>query len=121
LEVGGIRISHMSHIDRDVVMALTEKKGSKKPFTVKPLKMEQAQDKAADGTDALVKRIQTAPDMETLIAIDAEPAVKKQREWLKQNRPELAERVSQAVSIALAAFEEHDEPENLLADAGGAE
>jgi len=38
--VGGIRISHMSHIDQAVTMALTETKASRKPFTVKPLAAE---------------------------------------------------------------------------------
>jgi hypothetical protein len=42
LAVGGIRISHMSGIDKDVTMALTETRGNKKPFTVKPLKTESA-------------------------------------------------------------------------------
>lgn len=37
LEVGGIRISHMSHIDSAMTMALTVTRGSKKPYTVKPL------------------------------------------------------------------------------------
>lgn len=37
LEVGGIRISHMSHIDKPVSMALTATRGSKKAFTVQPL------------------------------------------------------------------------------------
>lgn len=37
LEVGGIRISHMSHIDKTITMALTSSKSNKKPFTVKPL------------------------------------------------------------------------------------
>jgi hypothetical protein len=37
LAVGGIRISHMSHIAEPVTMALTATKGNKKPFTVKPL------------------------------------------------------------------------------------
>jgi hypothetical protein len=37
MEVGGIRISHMSHIERDMVMALTATKGQRKPFMVKPL------------------------------------------------------------------------------------
>lgn len=37
LEVGGIRISHMSDIDTAMTMALTATKGSRKPFTVKPL------------------------------------------------------------------------------------
>jgi hypothetical protein len=37
LAVGGIRISHMSHIEQDVTMALTATRASRKPFTVKPL------------------------------------------------------------------------------------
>lgn len=37
LAVGGIRISHMSHIDAPITMALTVTKGNKKPFTVHPL------------------------------------------------------------------------------------
>lgn len=37
MEVGGIRISHMTHIDSQITMALTATKGSRKPYTVKPL------------------------------------------------------------------------------------
>jgi len=37
MAVGGIRISHMSHIDAPITMALTATKGSRKPFTVRPL------------------------------------------------------------------------------------
>jgi hypothetical protein len=37
MEVGGIRVSHLSHIDRDMVMALTATKGKRAPFTVRPL------------------------------------------------------------------------------------
>lgn len=36
-DVGGIRISHMSHIDAPVTMALTETRAKRKPFTVRPL------------------------------------------------------------------------------------
>lgn len=36
-EVGGIKISHLSHIDRPMTFALTEKRGSRKPHTVQPL------------------------------------------------------------------------------------
>lgn len=41
MAVGGIRISHMSHIDHDVTMALTATKSSRKPFTVKPLALQK--------------------------------------------------------------------------------
>lgn len=40
--VGGIRISHMSDIDREVVMALTMTRANRKPYTVKPLPAERA-------------------------------------------------------------------------------
>lgn len=56
LAVGGIRISHMSEIDKDITVILTETKKSRKPFTVKPLVAEaatifdQARDAASRGT-----------------------------------------------------------------------
>lgn len=37
MAVGGIRISHMSDIDKPVTMALSVSKANKKPFTVQPL------------------------------------------------------------------------------------
>lgn len=37
IDVGGIRISHMSDIDKPVTMALSVSKANKKPFTVQPL------------------------------------------------------------------------------------
>ena len=36
-KVGGIEITHLSHIDKPAHIPLTVKRGSKKPFTVKPL------------------------------------------------------------------------------------
>lgn len=36
-KVGGIRVSHMSHMDKAVTLSLTATSKSKKPFTVKPL------------------------------------------------------------------------------------
>ena len=40
MDVGGIRVSHMSDIESAMTMALTATKGSRKPFTVKPLVSE---------------------------------------------------------------------------------
>lgn len=37
IKVGGIRISHMSHIERDMSMALTVSKAQRKPYTVRVL------------------------------------------------------------------------------------
>ena len=36
-KVGGIQISHLSHIDKPITLALTVSRGKKAPFTVQPL------------------------------------------------------------------------------------
>lgn len=41
VNVGGIRISHMSHISEPMTMALTDKKGSRKRYTVEVLETKQ--------------------------------------------------------------------------------
>lgn len=48
LEVGGIRISHMSHIDADMIYAATVTKGKRAPIRVKPLKAEVVPVKKAE-------------------------------------------------------------------------
>lgn len=48
LEVGGIRISHMSHIDKAVTIALTATRGNKKPTTVQPLVVRDTPTQQAD-------------------------------------------------------------------------
>ena len=45
-EVGGIRISHMSHIDRSVSMPLTVSRGRRDEYTVKPLSSQPIDDSA---------------------------------------------------------------------------
>ena len=42
IAVGGLRISHMSHIHEPITMALTASKASRKPFTVQPMVVEAA-------------------------------------------------------------------------------
>lgn len=96
LDVGGIRISHMTHIDTAMTMALTATKGSRKPFTVKPLVAGQKPDKAADGVKTLLARIASV-DPKNLTAMLADPVVVKQRAWLATNRPELAKRIDDAL------------------------
>lgn len=59
--VGGIRISHMSHIDAPVTMALTATRASRKPFTVKPLIIQPDTPATISGTQVkgLVALIQS--------------------------------------------------------------
>lgn len=47
IQVGGIRISHMSHIDREVTMALTATRAKRSPYTVRPLPGARGQARGA--------------------------------------------------------------------------
>lgn len=47
MAVGGIRISHASHLDDTMTLALTASKQSRKPFIVRPLEVEKAKPKKA--------------------------------------------------------------------------
>lgn len=47
VKVGGIRISHLSHIERDLNMSLTVTRAKRAPFTVRPLKTEKKAPTAA--------------------------------------------------------------------------
>jgi len=46
IAVGGIRISHLSHIDKDLTLALTVSRASRKPYTVKVLSVAAPEPKA---------------------------------------------------------------------------
>lgn len=39
IQVGGIRISHLSHIEKDLTLALTVSRASRKPYSVKRLEV----------------------------------------------------------------------------------
>jgi hypothetical protein len=45
MQVGGIRVSHMSHIEDDKTVALLVTRGRKAPFKIKPLKLPPAEQK----------------------------------------------------------------------------
>ena len=95
VEVGGIRISHMSHLQRETTMALTATKAKRKPFTVRPLVVEKPADKAALAVEGLLARIAGGQD------VTSDAKVAEQRAWLGKNRPELAERINDALRLRL--------------------
>lgn len=114
MEIGGIRISHMSHIENDMTMALTATKKARKPYTVKVLRVDApkpAEDKITPGVNSLVARIDAAPHLAGLEEITADAGVVKQREWLAKHRPELATKVTDAISARLADFDRTDADE----------
>jgi hypothetical protein len=60
--VGGVRISHLSHIDQDMTIPLTVTRGQKKPVTIKRLQVQQQQQvhDPADVVDAITKATNAA-------------------------------------------------------------
>lgn len=51
IKVGGIRISHLSHIERDIAISLTATKGKKAPITIKKLAAAKQQAPATKPAD----------------------------------------------------------------------
>ena len=66
MEVGGIRVSHLSHIEREMLLQLTATKGKRAPHIVKPLAAQQssdpAEDAAAKWADQFVAKVREAAD-----------------------------------------------------------
>lgn len=110
MKVGGIRISHMTHIDGEQVMSLMASKKARKPYTVKPLKIEQP---AADNSKALeiggkvLDAVKRAPDADTLDAF----MQSKQRTLatLDRDAPDLAAEIRKAADDRRASFGADDD------------
>ena len=67
-KVGGIRVSHMSHIDKRITLALTTTRGKRAPFVVEPLPDAPTPKATTAGADidALAKAFETAGVAQTL-------------------------------------------------------
>lgn len=55
VKVGGIRISHLSDIERELQLQLTATRGKKEPFVIKRLNVSQPAPKPAPATDAEIQ------------------------------------------------------------------
>lgn len=92
VKVGGIRISHMSHIDRPLVVPLTVTRAQRRPYEVKPLKAEVVQRPPTD-------RMASGP---TDLSLDDEPAGQADlwdaASWAKGQRDN-ADRIDDASSF----------------------
>lgn len=93
MEVGGIRISHMTGIDSTQVMALSESRQARKPYKVEPLKVEPKADKAAQLAERHIKAIRDAMTAEQLDEVLAAGA--NLRGKLQGDRPELFARIQE--------------------------
>ena len=103
IKVGGIRISHMSHIERDMTMALTASKAQRKPYTVRklgaPEKPKQpARSEPAADLDAVRERARNASQHGTVTfkAFWTETLTKEQRQALADDLQTLKEAAAEA-------------------------
>jgi hypothetical protein len=64
IAVGGIRISHLSHIEKDLTLALTVSRASRKPYTVKLLTVAEPLSDAK-----AIKRIDAANTLDELKSV----------------------------------------------------
>jgi hypothetical protein len=105
MEIGGIRISHMSHIDGALLTAVTLSKGSRKPYRVEPLQVSdrRADNGAREVADDLIRRAHAADGPDALRALAAREAIIKRRDWLRQEAPDIADEVDDAFRIAQPA------------------
>lgn len=113
IAVGGMRISHMSHIEKQAVMSLTESKQSRKPFTVKPLKNEAPnnanQDMAIppnrEMANGMIKAMEGAQSYEVWNNINSDARFISNLELLAKQSPDFAAEVKSAIGDAKARID----------------
>lgn len=108
LAVGGIRVSHMSHIERKFITALTITKGTKQPYEVDVLKVvepkpvtkptgTQAASKVDQMVTHLLSSITGANDIDSLLLFLGDDKTREQLAYLKSKQPTHFERVDAAI------------------------
>jgi len=116
LAIGGIRISHMSHIDGPVKMAVAESKAKRKIHTVQPLSADVI-DPAAKWAAEFITKIASVTSLDELKAL--ETANDKAIAKLKTNRVDLHTQIAKAIANIADGFvsQEQDGEALSLADA----
>jgi len=94
LEVGGIRISHMSDIAEPITMALTATRAQRKPYTVQPLATTTSKPPVANPEiDAAIANARLTTNLGELESIAANAS--KLKGWTAEKRKEMAELVKE--------------------------
>lgn len=70
MDVGGIRVSHLSHIDKPISVALTVSRGKRQPYTVQPLAEQTTGAGRAEGEAAKPAPAPDKPTREQNAAMD---------------------------------------------------
>lgn len=106
MEVGGIRISHMSHMEGPIVLALTATQKARKPYRVLPLEVVKPAeptpaDKARAWAEDMIARLDAARVWEDVQALVGSPALAKGLEKLHTLDKAAAERLEAARQAAM--------------------
>lgn len=100
LMVGGIRISHMSHIENPLLLALQIRRGSKAPYTVEPLKdsepavnskpdVEELSARAHEWAESTASSVDSCSSLDELQQVTSGEKYSKARKWLASNFPDI--------------------------------
>lgn len=108
IKVGGIRVSHMSNIDENVALGLQVTRGSKKLYTVKPLRIEQPQPPVdlQERSQRAIAAINNAADVAALQKITGSNNYRLLLSQLDQFDAAQSENVKQAASAKASALNE---------------
>lgn len=119
MEVGGIRISHMSHIDADMVYAATVTKGKRAPIRVKPLKAEAIPLKVVAPTEANTDDAFNMDEFENIVnlaVVNMDDADTLATWWNEQKPLRLQARDSDKQRAGVIATRVADQIEKLKGD-----
>lgn len=119
LQVGGIRISHMSHIDKETTVVVMKTKGKKAGIKVLPLRAEQrreepTEDAATKWANGYIAKINACETMDDLIAFENERAARLAE--LKEKRPDLQKRCVEAAQARVAVLTKEGKREDDTGD-----
>lgn len=108
LAVGGIRISHMSHLDKETVVVVMKTKGKKAGIKILPLRTQQTDrqtdDAAAKWTAQFIGNLRAATSADAVNALrDSKQARLAE---LQTKRPDLHSKVADAIAEMLDSFGE---------------
>lgn len=120
LNVGGIRISHMSHIDKETMVVVMKSKGKKAGVKILPLQQRQQQqqrqeqqqggeDAAAKWANGYIGKVETIETIDDLVAFENKQAARLAE--LKEKRPEIHERVVKAAQDRSMALSKEGKPD----------
>lgn len=124
LNVGGIRISHMSHIDKEMLVVVMKTKGKKAGVKIQPLvqqRQQPSEDRAAKWAESYITKVDACQAMDDLIALENSQAARLAE--LKEKRVELHKVImsasqSRSMELAKEGKPEEDQGEAFNTETG---